>query len=59
MKGKRGKKRVYMYRDCICRVKAKRQRIKEQVGNEWRKREREKKNNNSKTCVYVRSESLS
>lgn len=54
MKGKRGKKRVYMYRDCICRVKAKRQRIKEQVGNEWRKREREKKKITTvkRVCTY-------
>lgn len=53
MKGKRGKKRVYMYRDCICGVKAKRQRIKEQVGNEWRKREREKKITTVKrVCTY-------
>lgn len=53
MKGKRGKKRVYMYRDCICRVKAKRQRIKEQVGNEWRKRERKKKITTVKrVCTY-------
>lgn len=52
MKGKRGKKRVYMYRDCICRVKAKRQRIKEQVRNEWRKRKKKKITTVKRVCTY-------